>query len=123
MKDFKLEYEKFTLDNGLDVVLHEGDVAVTKNKVLKSNTLSYQSLGSKISLLRESSKYGKPTNFIETDQQELMKMTVADFQSIINQYMKESDMVYLIVGDEKIQLEEVKKFKTDVKVLDNGGIL
>lgn len=99
----------------------EAEVAVTKNKVLKSNTLSYESLGSKLSLLRESSKYAKPTNFIEADQQELMKMTVADFQSVINQYMKESDMVYLIVGDKKTQLDEVKKFRSNVIVLDNSG--
>ncbi len=50
-----------------------------------------------------------------------MKMTVADFQSVINQYMKESDMVYLIVGDKKTQLDEVKKFRSNVIVLDNSG--
>jgi zinc protease len=39
------------------------EVAVTKNKILKSNTLAYESLGSKLALLREISKYGKSRKF------------------------------------------------------------
>ena len=63
------------------------DVAITKNKILKSNTLAFESLGAKLGVLRESSKYGKPVNFVEVDQQELMKMTLADFKMIIEKYM------------------------------------
>ena len=62
----------------------EEDVDITKNKILKSNTLAYESLGSKLGALREISKYGKPVNFVEEDQQELIKMTLADFKSVIN---------------------------------------
>lgn len=97
------------------------DVAITKNKVLKNNTLSYESLGSKLGALREISKYGKPVNFVEKDQQELMQMTLADFKSIITQQMNEPDMIYVIVGDKATQLEEIKRLKGAVTLLDSNG--
>ena len=97
------------------------EVSVTQNKVLKGNTLAYESLGSKLSLLREMSKYGRSASFIEDDQDELLKMTVDDFRKVINTYMNEKEMTYLIVGDKATQLEEVKKLKGSVVVLDNAG--
>lgn len=99
----------------------EPDVAVTKNKILKSNTLAYESLGDKLGALREISKYGKSKQFIEEDQQELMKMTLIDFKNVIDQYMKESNLIYLIVGDKATQLNEVKQLKGDVIELDING--
>jgi zinc protease len=97
------------------------EVSVTQNKVLKGNTLAYESLGSKLSLLREMSKYGRSASFIEDDQDELLKMTVDDFRKVINTYMSEKEMTYLVVGDKATQLEEVKKLKGSVVVLDNAG--
>ncbi len=99
----------------------EQDVEVSKNKILKNNTLSYESLGSKLGALREISKYGKPVNFVEEDQQELMKMTLSDFKSIISKQMNEPDMIYLIVGDKATQLEAVRQLKGTVTLLDNTG--
>ena len=99
----------------------EAEVAITKNKILKSNTLAYESLGSKLGLLRSISKYNKSKKFIEEDQQELMDMTLSDFKSAIDQYMKESDMIYVIVGDKATQLGEVKKLSEKVIELDIHG--
>jgi zinc protease len=99
----------------------EQDVAITRNKVLKSSTLAYESLGSKLGALREISKYNKSKKFIEEDQQELVKMTLADFKAVIGQYMNEPDMIYLVVGDKATQLKEVTQLKGKVIVLDNQG--
>lgn len=99
----------------------EKDVEISKNKILKNNTLSYESLGSKLGALREISKYGRPVNFVEEDQQELMKMTLADFKSIITRQMNEPDMIYLIVGDKATQLEAVRQLKGTVTLLDSSG--
>ena len=100
---------------------NEQDVEVTKNKILKSNTLAYESLGEKLGALSEISKYGKPVNFVEEDQQELMKMTLADFKSIITRQMNEADMIYVVVGDKATQLESVRQLKGTVTVLDSNG--
>jgi zinc protease len=99
----------------------DNEVAITKNKILKSNTLAYESLGSKLGLLREISKYGKSKKFVEDDQKELMNMTLADFKTIINKYMTEKDQFYLIVGDKATQLKEVTQLKGKVIQLDSSG--
>jgi zinc protease len=99
----------------------EAEVAITRDKVLKSNTLAYESLGAKLWVLQEISKYGKSTRFIEEDQQELMRMSLADFRSVIDAYLKEADMLYLVVGDRATQLEEVKRLKGKVTLLDPEG--
>jgi zinc protease len=97
------------------------EVAVTKAKVLKGNTLAYESLDAKEGTLQEISKFGWSDRFVEEDQQELLKMSLTDFKSIINQYLKEDDMVYLIVGDKASQLKEVTQLKGKVILLDSKG--
>ena len=99
----------------------EEEVAITKNKVLKSNTLLYESLGDKLGILREISKYHVSKKYIEEDQAELMNMTLADFKKVINTYMKETDMIYVIVGDQTTQLSEVTQFKGSATILDIYG--
>jgi zinc protease len=99
----------------------EKEVEITKNKIMKSNTLAFESLGAKLGSLREISKYGKSKKYIEEDQKELMKMTLSDFKNVIGQYMKESDMIYLVVGDKATQLSEVSKLKSNVIQLDIFG--
>ncbi|HYG02669.1 MAG TPA: pitrilysin family protein [Chryseosolibacter sp.] len=101
----------------------EQEVATTKNKILKSNTLAYESLGAKLALLREISKYGKSRKFVEEDQQQLMKMSLADFKNVIGKYMTEGDQFYLVVGDKETQLSEVTKLKDKVTLLDTAGML
>ncbi|MEO5600796.1 MAG: pitrilysin family protein [Cyclobacteriaceae bacterium] len=97
------------------------DVEITRKKVLKYNTLAFESLGSKLSILREISKHGKPKDFIEQDQQELLSMTLENFKTIIDRYMKEEDMIYLIVGDKQTQFDEVAKLKGKITQLDIHG--
>jgi zinc protease len=97
------------------------EVDLTRNKVLKGSTLDYETLGAKLGLLNEISKYGKPLRFVEEDQQQLMKMSLADYQRIIGSHFKEDDMLYVVVGDKATQLEEVKKLGKKVVQLDSSG--
>ena len=114
--------QKMLTDYGNTFSEHE--LSVTKNKVLKGNTLAYEALNSKLGLLRDISKYGKSKKFIEEDQQMLMSMTLQDFKNTIGKYMSEKDLFYLVVGDKTTQLEEVKKLKGKVIELDiNGNVV
>jgi zinc protease len=99
----------------------EKEVDLTRNKVLKGSTLDYETLGAKLGLLQEISKYGRPLRFVEEDQQHLVKMTLADYQRIISKHLKEEDMVYVVVGDKATQLEEVRKLGKKVVQLDSSG--
>ncbi|MEQ8240904.1 MAG: insulinase family protein, partial [Cyclobacteriaceae bacterium] len=87
----------------------EEDVEVTRNQLLKGDTRAFESLGAKLNMLHEISKFKKPKNFMEEEQKELTNMTLADYKNIINKYMSDKNMVYLVVGDGESQLEEIKK--------------
>lgn len=99
----------------------EEDVALTKSKVIKDNTRAYESLGAKLSMLRNISKYGLSPDYLVQDQKELMGMELQDFKSVIDQYIQEKDMVYVVVGDKATQMAEVKKLGKPVVELDVDG--
>lgn len=113
MKDMIANYgENFT----------EEDVEVTKTKVLKANTRAFESLGAKLNMLHEISQFGKTPDFMEKEQAELTAMTLDDYKGLIEKYMNEDKMIYLIVGDGATQLEEVKKLGMgDPILLDING--
>jgi zinc protease len=95
---------------------------ITKNKVLKGSTLTYESLGAKLAMLNDISKYDRTLRYIEEDQKRLVNMKPEDYQKVINTHLKEEDMIYLVVGDKATQLEEVKKLgKAKIVQLDIYG--
>lgn len=99
----------------------EEDVELTKNKLLKANTRAYESLGAKLSILRNMSKYGYSQDYIEKNQDELIAMTLEDYKKVINTYLQEPEMIYVIVGDKTSQWNEVKKLGKPVIELDIFG--
>ncbi|WP_191859581.1 M16 family metallopeptidase [Hanstruepera ponticola] len=99
----------------------EEEVELTKNKLLKANTRAYESLGAKLAILRNISKYGYALNYIEKDQEELIAMTVDDYKNIINKYLVEDDMIYVVVGDKATQWDEIQKLGKTVIELDIFG--
>ena len=99
----------------------DNEVSLTKNKVLKANTRALESLGAKLGMLRTISKYDKPENYIEKDQDELVNMSLEDYKNIINNYLQEKEMIYVVVGDKATQLNEVKKLGKPVIELDIYG--
>jgi zinc protease len=100
----------------------QNEVEVTKNKVLKGSTLTYETLGAKLAMLNSISKYNRSLTYIEDDQKKLVGMKLDDYQRIIASHFKEDDMIYLVVGDKATQLEEVKKLgKAKLVQLDIYG--
>ena len=97
------------------------EVETTKTKLLKGSTRSYEDLGDKLRILREMSKYDKSSDFIEKEQQELLAMTLENFKSIINTYINEDQMIYVVVGDKATQFDEIKKLGKEVIELDIHG--
>ena len=99
----------------------DAEVDLTKNKILKGNTRAYESLGAQLGILRRISKYNRANNFLDQDQDELINMSLTDYKAIIDQYITEDDMVYLVVGDKATQFSEVKKLGKPVVELDIYG--
>jgi zinc protease len=99
----------------------QGDVELTRNKILKQNTRAYESLGAKLSILTNIEKFGRPLDYIDQDQQLLMNMDLDTFKATIGQYMDESKMTYLVVGDKATQFEPVSQLGMPVVELDIYG--
>ncbi len=94
-------------------VYSDDDAQITRQKLLKDNTRAFESLANKRSILRNISEFGKDKDYIEQEQQELLNMTTADFQNIAKKYLKEDEMIYLIVGDKETQFSEVQAFANE----------
>ncbi|MES2647213.1 MAG: pitrilysin family protein [Bacteroidota bacterium] len=99
----------------------EQDVAITRNKVMKTSSLLYETQTAKLGMLSDISKYNKTLKYIEEGQQELISMQLADFKKVIDTYLQETEMVYLVVGDKATQLDEVKKLGRNIVELDIYG--
>jgi zinc protease len=104
----------------------ESDQEITQQKIIKSKTRAFESLGAKLGTLRAISKYGKSTRYVEDEQAELLAMSVEDFQNTAAKYLVEPKMTYLIVGDKETQFGPVQAFaresgKGDVVELDIYG--
>lgn len=88
----------------------ENEMEVTKNKIIKGSTRAFESLGSKLNMLRYMSKFDLPIDYVQTNQQELLNMSLEDFHKMIETYLNEDNMFYLVVGDGKTQLKQMKEF-------------
>lgn len=99
----------------------DAEVELTKNKVVKQNTRAYESLNAKLGILTNIDKYGKSLDYINNEQDALMSMTLEEFKTVIDQYINEAEMTYLVVGDKATQLEEVAKLGLPVTELDIFG--
>lgn len=97
------------------------DVILTQNKVIKANTRAFESFGAKLGLLSNISTYSKDLDYVDKEQELLASMTLEDFKTVINKYINENNMVYLVVGDKASQLSEVKKLGKPVIQLDIYG--
>ena len=83
---------------------------VTKNKIIKGSTRTFESLSRKLNMLRYMSKFNLPPDYVQTNQQELLNMSLEDFHKMIEIYLNEDNMFYLVVGDGKTQLKQMKEF-------------
>ncbi|MDB2437631.1 insulinase family protein [Hellea sp.] len=98
----------------------------TQQKIIKDNTRAYESSRAKLALLQNITKYRKSKRYVEDAQATLVDMQVADFKNIAEEYLDESDMIYVVVGDKATQFEPVQDFakkhnKGEVVELDIYG--
>ena len=98
------------------------DLDVTKNKLIKSNALRFETLGSLINMLDNISKYNLPIDYISNEQDILTNMTVEDIQQLASTYLNGQNMIYVVAGDAKTQLELIKNLGFgEAIILDRDG--
>ncbi|RKS53663.1 zinc protease [Gillisia mitskevichiae] len=98
------------------------DLEFTKNALIKSNALRFETQGSLLGMLQEMSAYDLDPKYIEKEEKIIGAMTLEQHKKLAQKYLDESKMAYLVVGDAATQLDQFRDMGFDeVKVLDKQG--
>ncbi len=87
----------------------EEDLATTKSFLIKSNARAFETAGAKLNMLGNISKYGWKYDYVKDREKIVREMTVEKIRKLAGQYLDAHKMVWLVVGDAKTQLENLKK--------------
>ena len=90
------------------------EAELTKNKIVKDAARAQESLGAKLGLLAEMTKYGLPDTFVEDRQQRLLALVPEDFASTASRWFVPGEMTWVIVGDGETQAADVRAFAESV---------
>ncbi|MFY0594378.1 M16 family metallopeptidase [Roseivirga sp.] len=85
----------------------EEDMEATKASILRSNTQSYETLGSLVGILQNISTYNLPLDYVQKDEATLKSMDVNEAKRLIGEYMNPDELIYVVVGDGKTQLNRL----------------
>lgn len=100
----------------------QDDAETMRNKLIKETSRAFESLNAKRGILQSISKYDRPLDYIERDQQALLTYGADDVAEMFATWLQEDEMIYVIVGDAETQLEHVQAFAGgDVTILDLNG--
>jgi len=116
-----LQVFKDLIGNYKETFLDE-DLAVSKNIIIKGNSRRFETLSQQLGMLRYMSQFDLPNNYIESQQDYVTDVKLEQVHQIINDYLDEQNMIYLVVGDAKTQLARMKDLGYgDPIVLDIDG--
>lgn len=87
------------------------ELQFTKNALLKSNALRFETLWSLIGMLQEVSTFSKPFDYVKQEEATIVGMTNDKIKELAQKYLNPDKMYYVVVGDAKTQAPELKKLK------------
>ncbi|MFW6124300.1 MAG: M16 family metallopeptidase [Acidobacteriota bacterium] len=100
---FKQEMEKYR--EGIS----QGDLEFTKNSLIKSNAMRFESHGALLSMLDHIAAYGLPDDYVKKHEEVVENMTQERVKELAQKYINPERMVYVVVGDAETQLMPLKK--------------
>ena len=99
----------------------EDQLSFTKNALLKSNALAFETLGALRAMLDPIANYDVADDYIKQQEMVVKGITLERHRELAAKYLPDA-MVYLVVGDAKTQLEPLKKLGLgDPILLDRDG--
>ena len=81
------------------------DLQFTKDALIKSNALQFETIGSQVGMLEEISLYNLPKDYVKSQEAIVTKMDLAQHKALAQKYINPSKMYYVIAGDAATQLE------------------
>ncbi len=91
----------------------------TKNALIKSNALRFETLGSLLGMLNTMSSYNLPVDYIKQEEAYVRDLTAEKQLEVARKYIDPSRMYYVVAGDGKTQLKELEKAGLGKPVLVN----
>ena len=97
------------------------DLEVTKGFMIKSNARKFETMGSKLGMLRDMSNYGWKKDFVKEQEKTVKEITVPQIKALARKYVDPDKMYYLIVGDAATQLDRLKDLGFGKPILLNSA--
>ena len=85
------------------------DLEFTKNTLLKSNALRFETLEALIGMLNDITSFNLPLDYVKKEENIIRNMTIESHKRLAEKYIVPDKMIYLIVGDAATQLEPLKE--------------
>ena len=95
------------------------DLSTTKEALLRGQALKNETLSDKLSMLGEISTYGYDSNYRAQNAKRIEAMSLEDFKSIADKYLRPDAMFYLVVGDAETQFDRLTELGYGEPVLLN----
>jgi zinc protease len=101
---------------------NEQDLDVTKGFMIKSNARKFETMGSKLQMLREISNYDRAKDYVLKQEETVRNITVPEIKALAEKYVDPNKMYYLIVGDAATQLDRLEELGFGKPVLLNATV-
>lgn len=98
------------------------DLDFTKNALIKSNALRFETLGALRGMLTQIAKYNLPFDYVIDQEKQIYDMTLDEHKQLAQKFIQPDKMIYLIAGDKATQMDKLKELGFgDPILLDKDG--
>jgi len=103
--------------------ISEDDLEFTKNVTLKSNARRFETLGALRGMIANIATYDLPFDYIKAEEEQVRSMTIQSHNQLVKKYIRPDEMIYLVIGDAKTQMDGLKSLGYGDPVLlnENGS--
>lgn len=113
---FKDEMNKYR--NGIS----SEDLDFTKNALIKSNALRFETIAALGGMLTQIAKYNLPFDYVIDQEKQIYEMNLDEHKSLAQKFIQPDKMIYLIAGDKATQMDKLKELGFgDPILLDKDG--
>ena len=89
--------------------ISDEDLQFTKDALIKSNALQFETLGSLVGMLEEISLYNLPKDYVKKQEKIVNRMDGNQLKALAQKYIDPLKMYYVIAGDAATQLEPLSE--------------
>lgn len=101
--------------------ISEEDLEFTKNALIKSNALRFETLGAKLNMIANMGAYDFPADYILKEEDIIRNMTLEQHKALAQKYIVPDKMIYVVAGDAKTQFEQLKADFDEAVIIDREG--